>query len=692
MNVLKKIIPATLKSKLRLALFAIGFFPFVFILVYLHNLGESKILDDTLAIHHAQMHTVKKRIEEQLSALDKEISFLASLSLMDDMIVNDVDKRISNILLHKQQDITAKVDLFTVDRDAKIIASTAHEIKDTFAYPKVLLAAKQEGKRYFFHHKDLYLFTPISSNLQKESTLGYLILRYPLLNLNHFLVHQNGIRSLFYFPQNALQIGHLFDSEPLHLTPYENDYMNEKYLILQEQFEGLLSSGFIVYQIEKSVALSFLDQFMFFVWVLFALGFLVIALLSWWIGERILKPIARLSDATKSIVSTQDYSTQVSVASEEGEIRELAENFNVMVAEINTSFQKLEEENRVRLLRFVQLVNIFNGLIQTQSEEACIGLALDELQGLVPEQTFTFSSEYPEEKKGLSMMLYVKDFEQGSSHFYGVISLSDREEIRDEEERRFYRAIATMIMLQLDQIRLIAQTQAVSSAKSTFISHMSHELRTPLHTILSSTQYLIGYEGLSLPQQEKVATIESSADHLLGMINDILDLVQIEAGKVTVEIDNVHSEALSEMTQEVCTMLSLLAEQKELELSFENRLSEPLDVSIDRRYFKQILINLLSNAVKFTSAGYISVSLQMCEGSVCLCVKDSGHGLSKEDIAVLFEEFTQASSYKETKQKGSGLGLAISSKLAALFDAELTLKSEGLGKGTEAVLKLKIMT
>ena len=167
----------------------------------------------------------------------------------------------------------------------------------------------------------------------------------------------------------------LFDAEPLHLTPYENDYMNEKYLILQEQFEGLLSSGFIVYQIEKSVALSFLDQFMFFVWVLFALGFLVIGLaLLVDQSERILKPIARLSDATKSIVSTQDYSTQVSVASEEGEIRELAENFNVMVAEINTSFQKLEEENRVRLLRFVQLVNIFNGLIQTQSEEACIAL------------------------------------------------------------------------------------------------------------------------------------------------------------------------------------------------------------------------------------------------------------------------------------------------------------------------------
>lgn len=680
--------PKTLKMKLRLALFAIGFFPFVFMLAYMHNLGKKKILDDTIAIQHAQMHMIKKSIEQQLTALENEISFLASLDIMNDMIADDVDKRIVHLLQGKQKGIAAEVNLFAVDPFYTIVASTLKKEKKRFTHADMLRNAIEEGKNDFIYKDHLYLFTNIDSTLQKNTPLGYLIMEYPLSNLTHFFVRQKGVRTLFYFPKSALKIGKMFKSGTLHLQKYQEDYMSERYLVLQEQFEGALSGGFIVYEIKKSVALSFLDQFMYFVWLVFALGFLIIAVFSWWIGKRILKPIGKLSAATQSIVSTQDYTTQVTVSSE-GEINELAENFNMMIQEINKSFQCLEEENKVRLLRFVQLVNIFNRLIQTESEEACIALALEELQMLVPEQHFTFSSEYPKEEGGLNMLLYVKDFEKGVSHFYGVISLSGSDEIKDTEEIRFYRAIATMIMLQLDQIRLIAQTKAVSSAKSTFISHMSHELRTPLHTILSATQYLISYEALTLPQQEKIVTIESSADHLLGMINDILDLVQIEAGKVSVEVEPVSSETLEKSIREVYAMLGLLAEQKALSMHFENSVPSDVQVLADQRYVKQILINLLSNAIKFTSAGYIKISMQQCNGGLCIVVKDSGIGLSEDEQKLLFDEFTQFTHSEEGKQKGSGLGLAISKKLARLFEAELVLKSEGLGKGTEAVLKLK---
>lgn len=689
MSWFQKIIPKTLKTKLRMVLFAIGFFPFVFILIYIHNLGEEKILDDALTIHHAQMHMIKKSIESQILSLGKELKFLASLDMMNDMIVDDVDKRIAQLLLHKKEDLALNIEMYALNTQDHIVASTTHEVKKIFGDATALKDAIASGVSYFFKENDLYMFTKIDSNLQKDAVLGYLVMKYDLSNLSVFSVKQTGIRSLFYFPVNALKIGEMFDDEPFTLQSFHDDYMSKKYLLLNEQFEGVLSKGYIVYMIKKSVALSFLDQFMLFIWVLFVLGALVIGFVSWWIGKRILKPIDALSLTTQSIIKTQDYTTQVSISSE-GEIKELTENFNVMLLEVNKHMQLLEEENKVRLLRFVQLINIFNRLIQTQSEKACIDLALDELQVLIPEQTFTFSKAYPQDDKKLKLMIYVKDFEKELNHFYGVISLCG-EEVTDQEEIRFYQAIATMIMLQLDQIRLIAQTKAVSSAKSTFISHMSHELRTPLHTILSSTQYLIGYEGLSLPQQEKVATIESSADHLLGMINDILDLVQIEAGKVMVNAVTTTVNEVENILQKVLLMLELLAEQKGLTLSLITNMSEPMDVLVDHKFLKQILINLLSNAIKFTEAGGIEVMLQSIDGRLCICIKDSGVGLTEKDLLSLFNEFTQVNTVSENTQKGSGLGLAISRKLASLFEAELELKSKGLGQGTEAVLKLKVL-
>jgi len=689
MNWFKKIIPKTLKTKLRMALFAIGFFPFVFILIYIHNLGEEKILDDTLTIHHTQMHMIKKSIESQILSLGKELKFLASLDMMNDMIVDDVDKRIAQLLLHKKEDLALNIEMYAINTQDNIVASTTHEVKKIFGAAAALKVAIVSETSYFFKENDLYLFAKIDSNLQKDAVLGYLIMKYDLSNLSVFSVKQRGIRSLFYFPSNALKIGEMFDDEPLALQNYHNDYISEKYLVLNEQFEGILSKGYIVYVIKKSVALSFLDQFMFFVWILFILGALVIGFVSWWIGKRILKPIDTLSQTTKSIIKTQDYTTQVTLSSE-GEIQELTENFNAMIRKVNNSMQLLEEENKVRLLRFVQLINIFNRLIQTQSEKECINLALDELQTLIPEQTFSFSEAYPQDNEKLKLMIYVKDFEKELSHFYGVISLSG-EEVTDQEEIRFYQAIATMIMLQLDQIRLIAQTKAVSSAKSTFISHMSHELRTPLHTILSSTQYLIGYEGLSLPQQEKVATIESSADHLLGMINDILDLAQIEAGKVLVSLTEQSSDQIIILVEEIITMLDVLAEQKGSKITLENRVPQVFYVNIDMRLMKQIIINLLSNAIKFTEDGNIVFILEICGEDLCIHIKDSGVGISSKNMESLFKDFTQIPNQGSTQKKGTGLGLVISRKLASLFNAGLTLESEGEGCGTTATLRLKLL-
>lgn len=692
MNLLLKLLPQTLKHKLQLALFTIGFLPYLFILIYSYNLGEKKILDDTIAIQYTQMNQVQKNIETQLFSLEKELHFLASLEIMNDMTVGDVDKRISRLLIQKQRDLALDIHLFTIDANDRIIASSDMKQQHVFKYSKAFKNALRQNRASFFTNTHLVMFAPIHSTLQEDNRLNYLFMEYALSNLQSFTIYQKGIRSMLYLSDRKTTIGYLYDNEELHIKEGHSHYLSDKYLVIYKEFRGILSKWNLVYMIKKSVALDFLDGFIIFVWILFILGFIIIAIISLWITKRILEPIAQLSKATQSIIATQDYSTQVSVSSQ-GEIADLANDFNVMVRETNHAFSVLEEESRLRLLRFVQLINIFNRLIQTQTEKSCITLALSELQTLMPHQHFGYSTHYPKRNEAHHssryMILYVTNFEKQTSDFYGVISFDRNTPIHDPNEEKFYRSIATMIMLQLDQIRLIEQTKAVSRAKSTFISHMSHELRTPLHTILSSAQYLIGYGNITHEQQDTIATMESSAQHLLGIINGILDLVQIEAGKVSTTPVKLKSDEIELLIEEVISMLGLLVEQKEIDITFHNTLSDAIDVTIDRRFFKQILINLLSNAIKFTEHGSIDFRMEKCADALCIIVEDSGIGISQEDLHLLFDDFTQVRNMGSNQQKGSGLGLAISRKLAQLFNAQLRLESEGIGKGTKAILTLR---
>ncbi|MDM5271585.1 HAMP domain-containing sensor histidine kinase [Sulfurovum sp. zt1-1] len=684
------LLPKTLKNKLLIALFTIGFLPYLLILLYSHHLGEKKILEDTLTTYHTQLDQTKKKIDQELNYLKKEVHFLASLDLMNDMIVEDIDKRIAKLLEQKQTDLELDIDLFALSEDGKIIATSNVSKNHTFFSLKKLKEVQAAGEGIYETPNSVIIFSPIYSSMQNNRQIGYLVFEYYLTNLSAYTTYQPGIHSVLLNAQSKQIIGgkrsfYISDYADIHQT------ISEKYLIIKEPLLGVLSHWSIIYSIDKTVALKFLNDFILFIWILFISGFLIIAVISIWISRRTLKPIAKLSRATKSITSTQDYTTQVEIEAEE-EISELANDFNLLIRETNSAFEKLEKENQLRLLRFIQLIDIFNHLIQTQNEEECIKTAIEKLKVLMPDKEFVFTSEYPSmQTNGTTqqMLLYIRNFQQTTCDYYGSISILSSNISDDPYESKFYHSIATMIMLQLDQIRLIEQTKAVSHAKSTFISHMSHELRTPLHTILGSTQYLLAYENLTDQQLDKIATIEISADHLLGMINDVLDLVQIEAGKVTTTLIDKTSEQITQITKDVIDMLELLAEQKGLSITLIDKLSTPMKLRIDERFFKQILINLFNNAIKFTEKGSIECFIQTCGENLCIVIEDSGIGVTQEDLSRLFTDFTQAKSKDHIHQKGSGLGLAISKKLAHLFDADIILESRGLGYGTKATLILK---
>ena len=233
---------------------------------------------------------------------------------------------------------------------------------------------------------------------------------------------------------------------------------------------------------------------------------------------------------TDNIIYTRNYTTQLEIQTQD-EIAILSHSFNNMLKTTSLALNKLEEESRARLQRFIQLIETFNLIIQTKTEEDCIETSIEQIKLLTHKVDLHFQKESLKRTENEHISLHVSNFENNSILYFGAIDLGF-ENYADENEKKFYNSIANMITLQLDRIGLINRTMSASRAKSAFISNMSHELRTPLNAIIGFSQYMITYEELQDDQKEVMLNIESSAHYLLEMINEILDIAKIEAGKM----------------------------------------------------------------------------------------------------------------------------------------------------------------
>ncbi len=676
---------SSLKVKLLIALVAIGFVPYLFILLYTLNLGEAKIIQSITQTQYAQVDKIKRDVEQQMSRLESEVLFLSRLDLMDDMIVGDIDKRISRLLTQKKRDMNLDLELYCIDPVNTVVASSSlKNLQHPFVDAKRVKEAESQHQTYYFEDGTITFFHPIKASFEDQRFLGYLLLTYRLDDLNRFNLHQDNVRSILV---NASATSDSLQQQQiavLRLHGDNGDYTTDKEMVLYKALDGVLQEWYAVYMIKKSSALAFLDDFIIFLGVMSFIGLLFIALFSNWISNQIVKPVMALTTTAEKIVDTEDYSNEVTATSGD-EIGHLSRAFNTLVRQTDAALSALEEENRLRLQRFVQLIGIFNRIIKTESEDECIETTLSELEKLITERSFCFTRR-PAPPEMMAIALFIRDYETGERHYYGAITLGG-EPSNDEYELQFYASIGTMIMLQLDQIALIKRTKEISKAKSVFISHMSHELRTPLHAIITSSQYLITYGTLIEEQLTVVANVENSAQHLLSMINDIIDVARIEAGKVPVEIEAVRLETVEEMFAEVISMLEPLAEEKETALLYRRECDdEEMMIEVDIKLLKQILINLISNAIKFTQNGTITLSVDADNETLRLHVCDTGIGIKPDDIAQVFNDFTQVG---EENQQGSGLGLSLSRKLARLLGGDITLSSEGIGKGTEATVTLR---
>lgn len=221
------------------------------------------------------------------------------------------------------------------------------------------------------------------------------------------------------------------------------------------------------------------------------------------------------------------------------------------------------------------------------------------------------------------------------------------------------------------------ELENASLAKDRFLAMMSHELRTPLNAVIGFTgTLLMRLPGpLTSDQENQLRTIQTSANHLLSLINDLLDLAKIESGSVELTFEPV---ICQNVLQEVVTALRPLAQSKGLKFDFQAP-SADLMVQADRRALSQILLNLANNAIKFTEAGEIRLELgqQWSEGvmQTCFHVVDTGIGIRSEDHINLFEAFAQVHASDRPRHEGTGLGLYLSQKLAALLRGRISFQS-----------------
>ena len=233
-----------------------------------------------------------------------------------------------------------------------------------------------------------------------------------------------------------------------------------------------------------------------------------------------------------------------------------------------------------------------------------------------------------------------------------------------------------------------AQLEVANKHKSEFLANMSHELRTPLNAIIGFSEVLIDkmFGEMNAKQADYMKDIHDSGRHLLSLINDILDLSKIEAGRMDLEISNF------DLPAALGNAMTLVRERAQrhgiaLSLDVDKRLGA---FQADERKFKQIVVNLLSNAVKFTpDGGRVDVSAKKHDGKLEVAVRDTGIGIAPEDHAAVFEEFKQVGRDYTKKAEGTGLGLALTKRFVELHGGEVRLES-ALGKGSTFTITLPV--
>ncbi len=658
-----KAIKSSLHHKILVAFLIIGIVPYLLITLYFSYLGQKTIMSHKIDIYTQQAKQSKLLIENRLHQLQEEIEFLSKLELFDDMISSDIDGRISRLLQEKSIGLKDEsITIVALDTNNKVVASShLHQLrkKDFIDITQAKLGGIQ------IVDKNIIFFSKLKASFE-DRTLGVLVAIYPLKNLKTYII-------------SSSKIG--FEIKNSKNTLISNNLQNlNKQTTIKIEFEDLLKDYSLIYTVANREIYDFIDSFIIYLSLLLLVGIAMIILLSRRLTKEIVTPITTLTNTAKKIVKTKKYDLFVKSTTVD-ETSHLAKAFNQLIKTTNQTLQELDFESKVRMKRFINLTEMFNNITQIDSKKSCIDISIKRLKGILPYELSFKKSDIINIDNVTSIPIRLNDKQK----LYGYLVVKSR--LENQLESRFFYSVASMIALQIERIELIAKIESASNAKTSFISNMSHELRTPLNAIIGFSQYLIMYEDLNSEQLDTISKIERSAIHLLGMINDILDIAKIEAGKIEINYSKID---LYKLLYECKEIVEPMAEEKGLYIKGIEDKSRTIMVNSDAKLLKQVIINLLSNAIKFTESGGVNISIKIEQNFVILTIKDTGIGIKKDELEKVFDEFVQLQNRNQTKHKGTGLGLSLSREIIQTIKGELYLESRGERLGTKAILKIKI--
>jgi len=248
------------------------------------------------------------------------------------------------------------------------------------------------------------------------------------------------------------------------------------------------------------------------------------------------------------------------------------------------------------------------------------------------------------------------------------------------------RTFATQSALAIQNARLFReigekgqQLEIASKHKSQFLANMSHELRTPLNAILGYTELILDeiYGEVPEPLRDVLERVQQSGRHLLDLINDVLDISKMEAGQLTLSLNDY---SMAEVVYTVSTAVESLTTEKGLALKVDLASDLPQGKGDERR-LAQVLLNLVGNAIKFTEAGEVQIQVTAMDGAFTVAVTDTGSGIAEAHQQTIFEEFQQADSSSTRLKGGTGLGLAIVKRIVEMHGGRVWVESS-LGKGS----------
>ena len=449
--------------------------------------------------------------------------------------------------------------------------------------------------------------------------------------------------------------------------------------------------------------------------VVILLALTVSSLIAYFAARWFVKPIVDLAHACKGI-GKGDFSAKIPAIGGM-EMQELANAFNQMTENLESMtvsrdiFQKEKDraQNYLDVAEVMLLVLDCQGRVTMINRRGCelLGYPESDIIGknwfdfFLPENSKLNAGQVFSKllKKDMEHVKYVENSilsscggEKDIAWHNTVLSNKDGDVIgimssgEDITERK--KAETELIETNRQLEAATARAVQANTAKSRFLAHMSHEIRTPLNAILGFSQLLQYDLDLTASQKQRVETINRSGEHLLALLNDILELSKIEAGALTLVPTSFD---LRELLQDLVIMFRTRAQAKNLTLSTHGLELVPRYLIADEQKLRQVLINLLSNAVKYTVAGGICLRAALeqeagGEARLLILVEDSGLGISAEEMKNLFTPFEQTATGRNTGT-GTGLGLAISRQFAQLMGGDVSVTSEA-GKGS--VFRLEI--